>query len=115
MSAPLPNGGRPRQPACFRGSTRATETCFVVRYESSVDDPATTFQGICVDEPFEAKAVEEARPDIRRWPIDPHLWGAIVPSTKEWRDHISTEEAIMVQNLTASIMRRLGYQPYPMR
>jgi len=25
------------------------------------------------------------------------------------------KEAVMVQNLTASIMRRLGYQPYPMR
>jgi hypothetical protein len=90
---------------------------FAVRYESFVDDPATTFQGICafLDEPFEANAVEEARPDIRRWPIDPHLWGAIVPRTKEWRDHISREEAAMVQDLTASIMRRLSYYPYPMR
>jgi len=87
----------------------------MIRYESFVDDPVTTFQGICVflDEPVEANAVEEARPDIQRWPVDPHLWGAIVPRTKEWRDHISTEEAAMVQYLTGSVMRRLGYQPYP--
>jgi hypothetical protein len=55
-----------------------------------------------LDEPFEANALEEERPDNRRWPVDPHLWGAIVPRTKEWRDHISTEEAAMVQYLTGS-------------
>jgi hypothetical protein len=86
-----------------------------IRYESFVDDPVTSFGGICgfLHEPFEPQAVEEARPDARRWPVDPHLWGAIVPMTKEWRDHISTEEAAMVQYLTGSVMRRLGYQPYP--
>lgn len=88
---------------------------FTIRYESFVEDPLMAFQGICafLGEPFEANAVEEARPDIRRWPVDPHLWGAIVPKTKEWRDHISTEEAAMVQYLTGSVMRRLSYQPYP--
>jgi hypothetical protein len=88
---------------------------FTIRYESFVEDPVTAFQEICafLDEPFEANALEEERPDNRRWPVDPHLWGAIVPRTKEWRDHISTEEAAMVQYLTGSVMRRLGYQPYP--
>ena len=87
---------------------------FMIRYESFVEDPVTAFQEICdfLGEPFEAGAVEEARPDIHRWPVDPHLWGAIVPRTKEWRDHISTDEAAMVQYLTGSVMRRLSYQPY---
>lgn len=87
----------------------------MVRYETFVEDPVTAFEGICafLDEPFEANPLEEAHPDIRRWPVDPHLWGAIVPKTKEWRDHISTEEAATVQHLTGSVMRRLGYEPYP--
>lgn len=89
----------------------------MVRYESFVEDPATAFRDICafLGEPFEVQAVEEARPDLDRWPVDPHLWGAIVPSTKEWRDHISAEEAEVVQERTASIMRRLSYAPYPTR
>jgi hypothetical protein len=88
-----------------------------IRYESFVEDPEATFLEICafLDEPFEAQAVDESRPDVRRWPVDPHLWGAIVPRTKAWRDHISTEDAATVQHLTGSIMRRLGYQPYPTR
>jgi hypothetical protein len=89
----------------------------MVRYESFVDDPATAFRDICafLGEPFEVQAVEETRPDLDRWPVDPHLWGAIVPSTKEWRDHISAEEAAVVQEHTASIMQRLRYSPYPSR
>jgi hypothetical protein len=87
----------------------------IIRYESFVEDPLTAFQEICafLEEPFEANALEEASPDSRRWPVDPHLWGAIVPRTKEWRDHISTDEAAMVQHLTGSVMRRLGYETYP--
>jgi Sulfotransferase family len=86
----------------------------VIRYESFVEDPVTAVNRICafLDEPFEAQTVEETRPDLRRWPVDPNLWGAIVPTTKAWRDHISTEEAAMVQYLTGSVMKRLGYQPY---
>ena len=88
-----------------------------IRYESFVEDPAATVMEICafLAEPFEAQAVEESRPDANRWPVDPHLWGAIAPQTKVWREHISTDEAATVQYLTGSIMRRLGYQPYPTR
>jgi hypothetical protein len=88
-----------------------------IRYESFVEDPVTAVVRICdfLDEPFEAQTVEETRPDLRRWPVDPHLWGAIVPRTKEWRDHISAEDAAMVQDLTGPIMQRLGYQPYETR
>jgi hypothetical protein len=94
-----------------------TENLLTIRYESFVDDPATAFRDICVflGEPFEVQAVEEARPDLDRWPVDPHLWAAIVPSTKDWRDHISAEEAGVVQERTASIMQRLSYSPYPTR
>jgi Sulfotransferase family len=88
-----------------------------IRYESFVEDPVATFKEICafLAEPFEALAVEESRPDANRWPVDPHLWGAIAPRTKMWRAHISTDEAATVQYLTGSIMRRLGYRPYPTR
>jgi hypothetical protein len=88
-----------------------------VRYESFVEDPEATFLEVCafLAEPFEAEAVDESQPDLRRWPVDPQLWGAIVPRTKVWWDHISTEDAAAVQFLTGSIMRRLGYQPYPTR
>jgi hypothetical protein len=86
-----------------------------VRYESFVTDPATTFGDVCtfLAEPFEAHAVEERSANSGRWPVDPHLWGTIVPTTKDWRDYISTDEAANVQQLTRTIMRRLGYVPYP--
>jgi hypothetical protein len=86
-----------------------------IRYESFVADPVAGFQEVCafLDEPFEAEAVEESQPDTRRWPVDPHLWGAIVPRTKDWQDHISTEDAKLVQELAGPIMQRLRYLPYP--
>ena len=87
----------------------------LVPYESFVTDPATAFAAICahLGEPYEAQAIEEHRPDAHRWPVDPQLWGAIVPRTKEWREHISTGDAARVQSLTGPVMRRLGYPPYP--
>jgi hypothetical protein len=86
-----------------------------VRYESFVDDPRATFLAVCahLGEPFEATALEESRPDLARWPVDPQLWGPIVPWTKDWRDHISAGDAALVQRLTGPTMRRLGYPPYP--
>jgi hypothetical protein len=86
-----------------------------VRYESFITDPGSVFRDICafLDEPFEPEAVLEAQPDPGRWPVDPHLWGSIVPRTKEWRDFITREEAAVVQRLVGPMMKYLGYEPYP--
>ena len=86
----------------------------MVRYESFVRHPATVFSDICnfLQEPFEPEAVEEPNPDLDRWRGDPHLWGEIVPSTKDWRDHISTSDVDIIQTALADVMERLGYEPY---
>jgi hypothetical protein len=87
----------------------------MIRYEDFTRDPAGVFRTVCafLDEPDEPQAVREPRPDLARWRGDPHLWGEIVPATKDWRDHITAEEANLIQSRLSDIMGRLGYEPYP--
>ena len=85
-----------------------------VRYEALTTDPERTFRAVCafLNEPFEREAIEEHAPNPDRWPVDPHLWSTIVPSTKRWQDYISPDEAIELQRQLAHTMSRLGYEAY---
>ena len=89
----------------------------MVRYERFVRHPGEELSHICgfLEEPFEPQAVQEHDPDLNRWRADPHLWGEIVPVTKDWRDHISRSEARIIQTALLPVMARLGYEPYPLR
>jgi hypothetical protein len=86
----------------------------MIRYEDFTQHPARTFENICrfLEEPFEPQAVQEQDADLNRWRGDPHLWGAIVPVTKNWRDHMTTAEADAIQRALSHVMTRLGYDPY---
>jgi Sulfotransferase family len=86
----------------------------MVAYEDFVRQPAAALKEICdfLDEPFERQTIEEPDPWPNRWRGDPHLWGEIDSSTKDWRDHISTSEAHHVQIALADVMKRLGFEPY---
>jgi hypothetical protein len=86
----------------------------MIRYEDFTRHPARTFEEICrfLGEPFEPQAVEEPDPDLSRWRSDPHLWGEIVPVTKNWRDYMTPAEADVIQRALSSVMARLGYDGY---
>ncbi len=86
----------------------------MVRYEAFTEDPATEFERICafLGEPFEPEAVEERHPDLTRWRGDPHLWGPVVRTTKQWTDYVTAAEAEHVQHRLRPTMEALGYEPY---
>lgn len=89
----------------------------MIRYEDFARRPDRTFSGVCefLMEPYEPHAVEEQDPDFGRWKGDPHLWGEIVPVTKNWRDLITADEADVIQTTLADVLDRLGYEPYQLR
>lgn len=86
----------------------------MVRYEAFTSYPERELRSICafLGEPFDPEMVREPNPDLERWRGDPHLWGEIVPVTKDWRDHIEYAEAEVIQTALADVMRRLGYRRY---
>jgi hypothetical protein len=90
------------------------ENLLFVRYESFTEVPEDSFAEVCrfLDEAVELEAVREDRPDVGRWRGDPHLWGRIVPTTKDWRDFVSRTEVDVVQDRLRRTMSVLGYAPY---
>jgi hypothetical protein len=86
----------------------------LVSYERLTTDPEREFSSVCsfLDEPFVQEAIEERAPDPDRWPVDPHLWGAIVPQTKRWADYVSEQESAELQRRLAASMTALGYEMY---
>jgi hypothetical protein len=95
--------------------TRSHRNLAMVRYEAFTTDPGETFAELCgfLGEPFDPAAIEEPDPDYGRWRGDPHLWAEIVTSTKDWRDHMTSDEAALVQDHLADVMDELGYEAYP--
>ena len=86
----------------------------MIKYEDFTQHPDREFAEICefLMEPYESQAVKEEAPYFGRWQGDPHLWGEIVPVTKNWRDYIEPEEADVIQITLSGVMDRLGYEPY---
>jgi hypothetical protein len=86
----------------------------MIKYEEFTQHPAAIFEDICrfLEEPFEPQAVQETDPDLNRWRVDPHLWGEIVPVTKNWRDYMTPAEADVIQRALSHVMTRLGYDRY---
>jgi ribosomal protein L34E len=97
--------------------TRDHRNLRMIRYEDFTRRPERTFSGVCefLKESDEPHAVEEQDPDLGRWKGDPHLWGEIVPATKNWRDFITADEADVIQTTLAYVMDRIGYEPYQLR
>jgi hypothetical protein len=86
----------------------------LVRYESFTQDPGSAFERICrfLGERFDTSAVHEDQPQHGRWRGDPHLWGAIVPATKDWHSYATSDEAKRIQLGLCDLMKSLGYRPY---
>jgi hypothetical protein len=90
------------------------DNLLLVAYEDLTSDPVRAFAEVCefLGEPPAPAAVEEADPDPDRWQVDPHLWGEIVPRTKDWGDYLSSQDARVLQDRLADTMAALGYAPY---
>lgn len=93
-------------------STRPTLR--MVRYETFTSHPEQELRRICgfLGEPFDPEMTTEREPHPGRWRGDPLLWSEIVPTTKDWRDHIDVAEADAIQANLAGVMKRLDYAPY---
>lgn len=86
----------------------------LVSYERFVREPEACFRRVCdfLEEPFVPEALTLEEEDPSRWRIDPHLFQSITTSTKDWRDHISEEDAAVVETGLADVIARWGYDPY---
>ncbi len=93
-----------RLPASFR----------LLRYEDFTRDPDQATRAVCefVGEPFDPQLIVEDNPDLTRRKADPHIFGSITARTKEWRDHVSREDANSLQARLRPVMSRLSYDPY---
>ena len=85
-----------------------------VRYEAFTQNPAEEFHRICefLAVPFEEDAIVEKKPDLSKWRPDPHLFGPIVPKTKDWQDFMTRDEARAIEHTLASTLSRLNYARY---
>lgn len=82
-----------------------------VSYERFTTDPAAEVQRICrfVGESFEPSLVEEHSPDLTRSSNDPHLFGRIVGTTKDWTDFVDPDTARRLESATAEAAAAWGY------
>jgi hypothetical protein len=86
----------------------------LIRYEDLTKHPHDEFRRICsfLGETFEADALVEKSPDLKRWKPDPHVFGEIVSQTKKWQEYISLQEAKQIEQALETIMKKLGYSHY---
>jgi hypothetical protein len=93
---------------------KAKDSLLLISYENFVQDTEIEFKNICrfLGEPFEKEAIIERNPDLTKWVSDPHLFGKIIPKTKNWREYISLEETQQVENALESTMNMLNYKKY---
>lgn len=85
-----------------------------LRYERFTAEPVDEFSSLCdfLDVPFEDGCVDEPAPDLTRHAPDPHLFGRIVTTTKDWRSWVDEGEASRMEDRLAEPMRAFGYERY---
>lgn len=91
-----------------------TSVFYMVKYEDFTKDPVRELRKITdfLKEPACDEAVIEENPDLNKWKIDPHLFGSIIPKTKEWSEFTSAKEAAFIEETLASTMQLLCYARY---
>lgn len=84
----------------------------LVSYLAFTTDPDSETRRICefVDEEFQPAMIVEERPDLGRARFDPHLYGDIVESTKDWSEFVDVDSARRVEDLTWSTATALGHR-----
>lgn len=93
-------------------AARRPDAFKLIRYEHFTEQPQAEFGDLCdfLGEKYEPSAVIEERPDDGRYAIDPLLYGAITPSSKDWRQFISLEDGARIETELAPEMIRLRYE-----
>jgi hypothetical protein len=83
----------------------------IVSYEAFTSDPATQTEEVCafVGERFDPSLVEEPSPDLTRSANDPHLFGPITDTTKDWSDFVDVDTARRVEDETRPATDLWGY------
>lgn len=86
----------------------------VIRYEEFTGDPEREFRDLCsfLGEPFDPDCIAERAPDMSRHPVDPHLYGDIVPKTKDWEAWVEPTDASWIEDRLEAPMGALGYDRY---
>lgn len=101
--------------ASTRRVLRAREdgSLLLLRYEELTSRSEETFGRICefVGVPVELEALHETNPEGFEWAPDPHLFGDITSTTKQWRDLVTSSEAAEVEKRLSPLMKALGYTP----
>jgi hypothetical protein len=106
----------------WRASTRRAlawrerhDDLLLLRYEDLARTPEAALRGVCafLGEEFQTGMIEEPHPQVGRWQGDPHLWGPIVPRTKQWADHVGLDEARPLAMRLGAEIAALGYEPLP--
>lgn len=84
-------------------------------YESFTSDPEPQTEVICrwLEVDFDASLVHEESPDLTRSRNDPHLFGAITASTKDWSEFIDPHTARRLEEATADAARAWRYSIRP--
>lgn len=87
---------------------------YLVKYENLTINPNKEIFNLCkfLDEPYEEDITEEYQSDFSKWKPDPYLFGPITSKTKNWKDHISFNEAIFIETNLKSTMKKIAYHSY---
>ncbi|HEY8455561.1 MAG TPA: sulfotransferase [Actinopolymorphaceae bacterium] len=98
----------------LNAKTRAPRSFLMLRYEDLTENPEATVRSLCefLGEPFDPDMIRERKPRVGLRKADPHLFGELTATTKDWRDYICPEDAAALQKRLEPIMARLSYQPY---
>ena len=94
--------------------SRMEHFSLLIKYEDFTQNTQAEFGKICrfLEEPYEKDAIVERNPDLTKWKPDPHLFGKIIPRTKNWEDYISLDDARYIEFELSATMKILKYRKY---
>jgi hypothetical protein len=84
----------------------------VVNYDVFTSNPQEVYGKICsfIDVGFEEEPLKGGVRSLSDWTPDPYLAKPITPSTKDWRDFISENEASAIERELSGTIENLGMQ-----
>jgi hypothetical protein len=104
---------RSRAMPMLRWAEQHPDRLRLVKYEDLVNEPEPTLRAVLayLGEEWDPACLPEVDAERgARWTIDPALFGEIDASTKDWRDHVSLDDATMLEALGQDVMDALGHQ-----
>lgn len=87
----------------------------LIKYEDFVNDPTGELKKICtfIDEPFSCDSLTIREDERIKWKPDSHLFSKIVDKTeKNWRDHLSLEDAEKIEIALHDLMEKYNFNFY---